>query len=135
MNLMDWDATKFDIHVPKMNSQHQKLVGIMNRLYDRHHAKAPKAELDKIVLELRDYTVLHFREEEALLDKLEFPQRQVHKSIHQKLLEDFGTHYQAFAATGLLSEKFFDFLRLWLTSHILHIDRKYGDYAQQQHVA
>lgn len=136
MSLMDWDSAKFDILVPKMNDQHQKLVGIMNKLYERHAAKAPKSELNKLLLELRDYTILHFRDEEALLDKMQFPQTRTHKNIHQKLLEDFTAHYAAFAnGNGEISSKFFDFLRLWLTSHILHIDRKYGDYSVQQGAA
>lgn len=133
---MAWDSAKFDIHVPKMNQQHQKLVGIMNKLYDRHAAKAPKSELNTLLVELRDYTMLHFREEEALLDKIQFPTRDRHKLIHQQLLTDFGNHYNAFVAgSGEISKAFFDFLRLWLTSHIMHIDRKYGEFSTQQGAA
>ena len=130
--VMDWDAKKFDVLVPKMNDQHEKLVNMMNRLYERHDANAGKAELNKLITELRDYTIKHFEEEEALLEKMEFPQLRIHRSIHKKLLEDFTAHYDAFAAgPGKLTPAFFEFLRLWLTAHIMHIDRKYGEYSRQ----
>lgn len=133
---MDWDANRFDVLVPEMNRQHEKLIGIMNKLYDRHAAKAPKAEVDALLIELRDWTVKHFHDEEVELQKMQFPQLERHKSIHRKLLEDLTAHYDAFSAgSGSLSLEFFEFLRLWLTSHILHIDRKYGEYSQQRSVA
>ena len=136
MTLMEWDATKFELAVPKMDDQHKKLIDIMNRLYDRHHANAAKPELDKLLIELRNYTLLHFREEEALLEKMQFPQYARHKLIHEQLLTDFSKHYQAFAAgNGEISSAFFDFLRLWLTSHIMHIDRKYSEFSRQHHAA
>ncbi len=132
MTLMKWDEKKFDVLVPKMNEQHHKLVDIMNHLYDRAAAKAPKAELNTIILELKQWTVRHFHEEEALLQRMKFPQLAMHKSIHDTLLENFNRHYDTFnAGTGQLTREFFEFLRLWLTSHIMHIDRKYGDYSQQ----
>lgn len=131
MSLMPWEPAKFDVLVPDMNKQHQQLVSIMNRLYDRHEAKAGKPELDKILLELRDCTLRHFRDEEAFFDKAGFPGAANHKIIHKKLVEDFTTHYGAFAkGNGEISKEFFNFLRLWLRSHIMHIDRKYGEFVQ-----
>ena len=134
--VMDWDVKKFDVFVPKMNDQHEILVAMMNKLYARHDAKAPKTELVKLITDLRDYTIKHFREEEAMLESIQFPQLTMHKSIHQKLLDDFTMHFNAFSAgAGALSPAFFEFLRLWLTSHIMHIDRKYGEFQQQSKVA
>jgi len=136
MSLMDWDVKKFDVLVPLMNSQHEKLIAIMNKLYDRADAKAPKTELNTLLVELRDYTIKHFREEEAMLQQMNFPQFARHKSIHEKLLEDFGNHYQAFSqGKGEVSPEFFEFLRLWLTAHIMHIDRKYGEYSREKSAA
>ena len=136
MNLMDWDPKKFDVLIPKMNDQHQKLISIMNKLYDRHKSKASKDELNKLFIELRDYTLLHFREEEAMFDSMQFPQAAQHKMIHKALLKDFTTHYEKFQkGAGEVEPEFFDFLKLWLTSHIMHVDHKYGEFSQQQKTA
>jgi len=131
MSLMNWDLQKFDVLVPDMNKQHEHLIAIMNRLYDRADAKAPKAELNRILIELRDYTVKHFQDEEAYMQKVGFPQFENHKRIHQKLVQDFVRYYEEFAAgPGELPSAFFNFLRLWLTSHIMHIDHRYGEFSQ-----
>lgn len=131
MSLMNWDLAKFDVHVPDMNREHQHLIAIMNRLYDRAEAKAPKAELDRILIELRDYTLKHFRAEEAYMARIGFPQRENHQRMHQKLVQDFLRYYEEFAAgPGELPKAFFNFLRLWLTAHILNIDHRYGEFTQ-----
>lgn len=136
MSLMDWDAGKFDVLVPKMNEQHHRLVNIMNQLYDRHAEGAAKPALDKLLVQLRDFTIKHFREEEAMLEQMQFPSLSRHKLIHESLLQEFGKHYDAFSkGNGEISSAFFDYLRLWLTSHIMHIDRKYGEFSKQQSVA
>ena len=135
-DVLAWDAKKFDVLVPTMNDQHQVLIGLMNKLYVRHGARANKFELTKLLTDLRDYTVRHFREEEAMLASIDYPQLEMHKLIHEKLLSDFAKHFDAFTAgPGILAPAFFEFLRLWLTAHIMHIDRKYGQYAQQRSAA
>ncbi len=133
MSLMDWNAKQFDVLVPKMNDQHHKLVDMMNKLYERAHAKAGKTELSQLISQLAQFTVRHFREEEDMMEAMHFPELPRHKMIHQKLLEDFSFHQNSFnQGNGALSPAFFDFLKLWLTSHIMHIDRKYGDFSQQK---
>jgi hemerythrin len=53
--------------------------------------------------------------------------------IHQKLLTDFGRHAEQFAAgSGQIDKGFFDFLSLWLRSHICHLDTQYGQLARQK---
>ena len=50
-----------------------------------------------------------------------------HKQIHARLLADFTTHQGAFdAGDGKVDKAFFDFLSLWLRSHICHLDTRYG---------
>ena len=136
MSLMPWDAQAFDVLVPAMNAQHERLVAIMNTLYDRHGAGASKQELNSLLVQLRDATVAHFADEERFFDSVGFPGAAAHKRIHQKLVADFVRHYEAFAAgDGTLSKEFFNFLKLWLSAHIQHIDRKYGEHSAHQGAA
>ena len=46
--------------------------------------------------------------------------------IHKDLLDKFTDHYQIMVSTGKLNDKFFSFLKLWLSAHIQGIDVKYG---------
>ncbi|MFO1427943.1 MAG: hemerythrin family protein [Steroidobacteraceae bacterium] len=131
MAVMEWDPARFDVGVAKMNQEHEGLVRLMNQIHDRNQAKAPKAELAGMIDRLAGLTVKHFADEEAYLESVAFPELRTHKAIHAKLLADFTRHKQAFdAGPGSLGKDFFDFLSLWLRSHICHLDMKYNPVAK-----
>lgn len=132
MSLLPWDAQKFDVLVDEMNRQHHGLVDAMNELHDRAHAGADKAELTRLLQHLEVLTVRHFRDEEALLVRQHYPQLEIHKGIHAKLLKELAAHKQAFlSGPGRFTKEFFDYLELWLRSHMMHVDRKYGEHFAQ----
>ncbi len=129
MTLFTWDSNKYDVLVDEMNHQHHDIVDAMNALYDRSHAGAGKAELARLLQHLETITVRHFREEETMLSRQRYPQLEIHKGIHARLLKELADHKQAFlAGSGSFTKDFFDYLELWLRSHIMHIDRKYGEH-------
>ena len=127
-----WDQERLTTHVDAMDAEHKKLIDIMNKLYERSEAKAGKAELLSIVKELGSWTVTHFQHEEKFFDSIPYKQAAVHKRIHQDLLARFGEHQKEFEKTGVLGPAFFQFLKTWLTAHIMGIDTKYGEVANQK---
>ena len=129
MSFFEW-SKMFDIGVQDMNREHQKLLEIMNRLYDRHEAKADRTEIKALLKELGDYTVKHFSDEEAYLTSISYPDLEKHKLIHKDLLEKFGAHVTEFSTSGVLNERIFAFLKMWLSAHIQGVDMKYGVYSK-----
>lgn len=127
-----WDKERLTTHVEAMDNEHIKLINIMNKLYERHEAKAGKAEILGLIKELGAWTVTHFQHEERFFDTLEYSQASVHKKIHKDLLARFGGHQEEFEKTGVLSPAFFQFLKTWLTAHIMGIDVKYGEIAARK---
>lgn len=135
MSFFKWDP-KYDIGVQNMNSEHQKIIELMNRLHEAHDKKATKAEILKCVDELAKFTVSHFEHEEKFFDSLKFPEADQHKAIHKDLLKKLTVHRDNYATgSGPLTKEFFDFLKLWLSAHILHIDAKYGTFAKKTKAA
>ncbi len=133
MSVFDWDPVKFDVGVEKMNAEHKVLVDLMNAIHSRNAAGASKSELQALIQKLAAATQRHFTAEEAYMQSLSFPGFRSHKLIHEKLLRDFGDHVAKFAAgDGRIERGFFDFLSLWLRSHICHLDTQYGRLAPQQ---
>ncbi len=127
MTVLAWDPVRFDVGVAKMNAQHQVLVGLMNSIHDRAGAGAAKPELAKLFQQLAQATVGHFADEEAYMESIGFEGLRTHKAIHAKLLSDFTAHKEKFdVGDGRVDPTFFDFLSLWLRSHICHVDAKYA---------
>ncbi|WP_374029306.1 bacteriohemerythrin [Bdellovibrio bacteriovorus] len=127
-----WDQERLTTHVDAMDNEHKKLIDIMNRLYERSEAKASKNELSAIVRELVSWTITHFDHEEKFFDTLPYSHAAVHKKIHKDLIERLKGHQAEFDKTGSLSPAFFQFLKTWLTAHIMGIDTKYGVIAAQK---
>jgi hemerythrin-like metal-binding protein len=130
MGFFNWDTT-LDVGVDAMNDQHQLLIGLMNRLHDRHTAGADHEELAKIFQDLAEYTVHHFAREEAYMESVAFPGRESHHRIHADLLGKLATHHDAFKQGEPLGEQLFRFLAFWLAAHIRGVDTKYGQHAKK----
>ncbi|KYG61923.1 hypothetical protein AZI85_06850 [Bdellovibrio bacteriovorus] len=126
-SFFQWDPVRLTTHVDAMDREHQKLIEIMNRLYEKNQAKASTTELKALVNELASWTVTHFEHEEKYFDTLEYAQANVHKKIHKDLLARLGTFKTEFEKSGVLTDAFFQFLKTWLSAHIMGIDVKYSE--------
>jgi hemerythrin-like metal-binding protein len=85
--LFNWNTQDFSVWVQAMDDEHIKLIGIMNRLHERHQQNAPRPETVALLTELVSYTQKHFADEEKYLDSIDFPERKVHKIIHVQLMD------------------------------------------------
>jgi hemerythrin-like metal-binding protein len=127
--LFEWNAATYGLKVPEMDSEHQVLIGYMNRLYELHQKNAPTKELSTALDALVNYTVKHFADEEAYMAKLGFPGLKVHAGVHKQLLDRVGGHVATFRSEGKLTDAFFNLLTFWLKAHIRGIDTKYATHA------
>jgi hemerythrin len=126
-----WDATKLSTKVAEMDKEHIELIRLMNKVHASVEAKKSFPEIKKELADLGNYTVKHFKDEEIFMEKIKYQGLSTHKIIHQKLLEQFGEYMAEFEKTRHLDEKFFRFLTVWLKSHIMGVDVKYGDAFQK----
>lgn len=127
MAYLEW-TTDLDVGVANMNDEHQKLIELMNRFAELADAGASRAQATAALDALGKYTMEHFRDEEAMMARMRFPELDKHKLIHQALLRQFGEHADNFGRTGQHQELLM-FLKVWLKSHIKGVDTKYGKHA------
>ena len=126
-DILTWTAT-LATHVDEMDKEHQTLINLMNKLNKLCKDKAPKSEIGKALEELGAFTVKHFSDEEQYMQSINFSQLSTHKIHHKQLLERFTEHATNFknGPQSVLPDEFFEFLKFWLTTHIMHIDQKYS---------
>jgi hemerythrin len=136
MPLLVWNDS-LDVNVKNMNDEHIELIRLMNRVHEASEGKRGNATVARELDELVNYTVKHFRDEEAYMDSIAFAGAASHKLIHKNLLERVGQYVAGFKRSGAthLPEDFFKFLRFWLVSHIQGIDTKYSAAAKPAKVA
>lgn len=129
MAIFKW-TDELDIGVRDMNIEHQQILKLMNRLHHLYENKAPKPELATALQDLVTYTIQHFADEEAYMQKIGYDAIETHKLLHKNLLNKL-TEFLTAVQSGQkdVSEGLFYFLKFWLTAHIRGIDKKYGEYS------
>ncbi len=81
-----------------------------------------------VLIELRDFSLLHFRTEESYMQEKEFPGMAAHKSEHNRLVTDIiQMEAELMNGSAMPSIKIFNSLHNWYRDHILEMDKPFGE--------
>ncbi len=83
---MQWQD-HFSIGVPLIDDQHKKLFQIADKLQSSHNTNAMYKEMGRSIVLLVDYTMQHFRTEEAFMKKIRFPKLETHQTEHRRIIK------------------------------------------------
>lgn len=126
--LVEW-TDELSVGVQEIDEQHKILVGLVNRMYESIIRRTDRQEINVILNELAQYTVIHFAVEESLMRIFDYPDYDAHKKHHQELINQVvELQHKTAANEASVSMEVLHFLRHWLTYHILNDDKKYGPF-------
>lgn len=130
MPLIQWDKSRFTVHVAEFDEDHRELVHLLN---DLHSAMKSGQGRDVIrgprLSELLERKRLHFSAEEAWLQRQGYPGLESHRQEHQRAharVAEFQNRIHS--RDVVVSVELLEFLRAWLVDHILTVDREYSAY-------
>ncbi len=122
MALMEWQDT-FSVGVTKLDDDHKRLIDLINRVDATE--KAGKS-VQWVLEELRNYAEVHFRGEEELMKAADYPEIEEHMREHKAFIEWLATVERTYNlapdAHFHIAETVNEYLRDWLTHHILLVD-------------
>jgi hemerythrin len=125
MSLITW-RDEFSVGVAEIDTQHKHLVNLINQLHDAMRVGKGKDIMDKVLDELIAYTQTHFRHEERLMQTRGYSELAGHQAEHNKLTQQALDYQQQFRAGKIaMTLPLMNFLKDWLTTHILTVDHKY----------
>ncbi len=130
MALFEWDD-KYSVGVEEMDEHHKKLMDIINRLHDAMKEGKAQDEMENIIKEMKEYTDYHFEAEEELLEEHDYPERKLgeQEEQHKKYVNKISEYMKDYEEDKLtLSMDISNFLKDWLSNHILEVDMKYKDH-------
>lgn len=119
----------FQVNIEQVDQEHQHLFTLVKAL--------SLDSVQKTVEELLDYVVVHFSNEQALMEKSGYPAFEQHLKLH----EDFAGHVADFLGNGepWTEERVQElrrFLNKWLVGHIMTHDLRFGKwYVEHQQAA
>ncbi len=126
MAFVEWKPS-YSVQVDELDRQHQRLVQLINSLHDAMKIGAPKQAMERIVSDLVTYTRFHFQNEERLMRLHGYPDLAGHIEEHSQLTTTVARFEEGLRAGKVaLSVSLMQFLKTWLTGHILNSDMKYA---------
>lgn len=130
---------KYHTGIDLVDNEHRRLFEIIHDTNDLIHAELLHDKYDEIMrllAELKDYTEIHFHDEEALMERIQYPeldaQKRAHTAFVERLVEidlteldDMDDNQQEYLIDLI------QFLAGWLINHILGSDKKIGEYMRE----
>ncbi len=134
MNIIKW-RTSYDTGVPSMDEQHQQLIDFINSLFRVLRKKESTETIGPILDDMATYAAKHLREEEALLQKHDFPGYEEHLTLHKDYREKVAALTRDWKKQDkMTARRIYAFLREWWLEHIVENDKKYGSFLTEKGV-
>lgn len=116
----------FKVNIAQVDREHRNLFGLVKALNLQ--------SVEQTVEDLLDYVVIHFSNEQALMENSGYPAFEQHLKLH----EEFGSHVADFLGNGepWTEERVQElrrFLNKWLIGHIMTHDLRFGKWYEEHH--
>ena len=136
MDKILWDKT-FSVGINGLDEQHKKLVEMINALIEAKEAKVESEIISETLMKMAEYASVLFNQEEKYMIKYNYPkpeyelQRHQHKEFRKKV---------GFLGLDVLQgkpsvpEELAQYLKEWVTHHILKSDMRYRAFLNERGV-
>lgn len=107
-----------------LDSQHRGLIELIDMLDSQ-------SRMGEVLERLEVYVDEHFRDEEAMLEKVGYPELAAHKQQHKAFEEWLAVSRRAFRepeVSAMLRDSIRAYLKGWLVNHIMVSDKDYASW-------
>ena len=129
MPLIEW-TDELSVGIESIDEQHKKLVNMINALNDAMLTNSSNELLGTIFTGLAAYTQKHFAYEENMFAEYGYTDSKEHKRQHNELIAQVVELKEKFIGNpeGTISADLMQFLKRWLTNHIMRTDKEYTEF-------
>ena len=114
-----------------IDGDHNKLIKLINDFHNAMEQGRGNDVIGKVLNNLVIYTKEHFKREETEMQRIKYPRYLAHKLEHDKLIKEVAELQASFASgKTMLTLKVSKFLRDWLLTHIMQVDKLLADALQ-----
>ena len=121
------------VGINRIDEQHQILIDKTNQLFEAGKNGKSKEYVGQMLDFLEDYTKQHFKDEEAYMASIKYPELNEHKKHHADFVNQLLQIKNRFNVTGgnisviiSVNQMIID----WLKRHILTIDKKIAQFVK-----
>jgi len=121
------------VGVEHIDEQHKIWFEKANGLFEASKERRAKDYIDTMLNFLDEYTKEHFRDEEAYMEKIGYPEIDAQKKAHASFINELAklkSDYDKSGGNILVIMNANKMVTNWLTNHIIYMDKKIGDYVK-----
>ena len=126
MPIVTW-LDEYNVNVEEIDTQHIKMLELVNNLHAAVEARADKHDLESLLVDLIDFTRMHFSTEEQLMKTHDYPELAEHHKEHRLLLGYLTDLVHAVSSgRNLCFYSDYDVSTDWARIHIAECDKDLG---------
>lgn len=133
MGLTQW-RSEYSLGIDEIDGQHKMLINCIAALeksIEDSDEKQRWAAIHYAIVQLSDYTRIHFTVEESLMRVLAYPELDAHIAQHGVFVAYLKDIERKSITHDVREEEIVSFLRKWLLNHIQVDDKNYAAYFAQ----
>jgi len=123
------------VNVEEIDTQHKKILELVNNLHTSVEARLDKNKLEEMLIDLVEYTRMHFATEEKYMKEHDYSDLNNHHNEHRTLLQHLE-HLVAAVSNGKHPTFYsdYDISSDWAMVHIMEYDKKLGDFLNSKNI-
>lgn len=121
---MEW-KDEYSIGIQEIDDQHKLLLRSFSAIEESIRSDQGWSNTHYAILELNQLASMHFTFEEALMKMFGYPETEAHQREHHRFFAEIG-RIERHSLNKSAEVEMVQFLRGWLTTHILGSDRGYA---------
>ena len=134
MAKLKW-TNQYSVGLEAMDNQHKKLFELINDLFEAVLEGKGKKAAGDILIKLQEYGTTHFSDEEKLMKAFLFPSFDKHKKQHLIFMDKVSELLKIYEKSSqMMSLEVMNFMKEWLSNHIMIADKKYGNFIKKKAV-
>lgn len=123
MSKLVW-KNEYSIGHFQTDNEHNKLISLANTVIDFSNTGEDISKIRSALKALRDYTIIHFRNEENYMKRLGYQAIEQHKEYHAELIARLNKVITENTNVTDLVHGLKRLMVVWVIEHIIHEDRK-----------
>lgn len=132
MTYITWDKNLL-INIKEIDEQHKNLIGLINDFHKQLLMGKGRESIQITIAHLVKYTVEHFSMEEKFMLDHKYPGYDHQKKEHEMFLPKLREFHKKYKENRpLVAREMLIFLGEWYRGHIVHIDKKIGEFIEKE---
>lgn len=121
--MIAWDD-HYLIGVQRIDFEHRIFLDLLNNFNECRLNDDSIETLSSILQEIALYARFHFKSEENMMQRIQYPGMADHQSHHRQLIDQLSTKMVGIQTKMFSPKEVEDFLVDWFVNHITHEDAK-----------